>query len=269
MKKVIINADDFGYSQGVSYGIIESYRRGVLTSTSIMPSMPGFEHAVGLARQNPGLGIGVHLTLTCGYPLLSGHKTLVREDGSFPRKPFYIDESTSIDLDEAEREWTAQIERVLDAGIAPDHLDAHHHIYTYKGLERLFYDLAYRYGLPVRHSWGLGDEYEGPHVDTPGDIAHPETMVDYITPAHVNFADSPQEYLRKISVCLRDQLVKKLEEHDVVEVMCHPAYVDYPVIAGSSFNVPRCAEVEVMTDPTLRTFIRGLGAELITFAQIS
>ncbi|MEG0276419.1 MAG: ChbG/HpnK family deacetylase, partial [Coprobacillus sp.] len=75
MVKIINNADDFGYSNAINYGIIDCYLNGMLTSTTLMPAMPGFDHAVALAKQNPGLGIGVHLTLTCGRPVLEGHKT--------------------------------------------------------------------------------------------------------------------------------------------------------------------------------------------------
>ncbi len=70
MGKVIFNSDDFGYSHGVNYGIMDAYQRGILTSTILMANMPGFEHAVKLRKEMPRLGVGVHLTLTCGKPLL-------------------------------------------------------------------------------------------------------------------------------------------------------------------------------------------------------
>lgn len=59
MGKLIINADDFGYGKGVNMGIIEAYQNGVLTSTTLMAGMPGFDQAVKLAKDNPGLGVGV------------------------------------------------------------------------------------------------------------------------------------------------------------------------------------------------------------------
>ena len=269
VKKLIFNADDFGYSHGVNLGIIESYRRGLLSSTTLMPAMSGFEHAVGLAKENPGLGIGVHLTLTCGSPLGRGYKTLTPHGEEFPRKPYYIDESTTIDLDEVEHEWTLQMERVLACGICPDHLDSHHHIHTYKGCERVFYTLAERYDLPVRNSWGCGDEYTGPHMDTPDSIDHPGTLIDYITPAGVDFSDSPIEYRDKITACLIDQVPAALGEHDVVEVMCHPAFVDFPVFAGSAFNAARSAEVDVLCDPRVRAFIQDMeDVEVANYRQV-
>ena len=130
MKKVIINADDFGYSRGINYGIIDSHRLGILTSTTIMAGMPGFDHAVHLAKENPKLGIGVHLTLTCGYPLLKDYQTIVDENGKFKHLSFFTHDN-NYDFDEVYREWEAQIEKVLASEIKPSHLDSHHHTHSF------------------------------------------------------------------------------------------------------------------------------------------
>ena len=78
MKRLIVNADDFGFDEAVNYGILKGYQEGIVTSTSMMANMPGFAHAVTLAKQHRDLGIGVHLTLTCYYPLGKGYKSLTR-----------------------------------------------------------------------------------------------------------------------------------------------------------------------------------------------
>ena len=86
MKRLIVNADDFGFDEAVNYGILKGYQEGIVTSTSMMANMPGFAHAVTLAKQHRDLGIGVHLTLTCYYPLGKGYKSLTRRDGSFKKQ---------------------------------------------------------------------------------------------------------------------------------------------------------------------------------------
>ena len=95
MGKVIFNSDDFGYSHGVNYGIADAYQRGILTSTTLMANMPGFDHAVKLKRDLPNLGVGVHLTLTCGKPLLKNVTSLMDGDNfkhlSFYTQPFEVD----------------------------------------------------------------------------------------------------------------------------------------------------------------------------------
>lgn len=103
MGKLIINSDDFGYSNGVNYGIIDAYRNGILTSTTLMANMPGFNEAVKLKKEYPRLGVGVHLTLTCGKPLLKSHKTLVSENGEFNKLAFYK-QDFAIDYEELYQE---------------------------------------------------------------------------------------------------------------------------------------------------------------------
>ena len=70
MGQVIINADDFGLTNGVNYGIIDSFLYGITTSTTLLANGAAFDHAVELASDHPELEIGVHLNLTLGKPLL-------------------------------------------------------------------------------------------------------------------------------------------------------------------------------------------------------
>ena len=79
MRKLIVNADDFGFSEAVNHGILKAMEDGIVTSTSIMANMPGFAHAAALYHEHPDMAVGVHLNLTCYRPLLSTHKTLVTE----------------------------------------------------------------------------------------------------------------------------------------------------------------------------------------------
>lgn len=113
--------------------------------------MPGTNHAAQLAKENPDLGVGVHLVLTCGRPLLDGHKTLVDADGNFRKLAFYKG-TFNIDLDELYREWKAQIEKFLSLGLEPTHLDSHHHINSYGQNYTVFLELAKEYNLPVRNN---------------------------------------------------------------------------------------------------------------------
>ena len=85
MKRVIINADDFGLIQGVNEGIIRAYREGVLSSATLMANAPGFEHAVELAGQNKDLGVGVHLNILRGMPLSESRhvESLMTKEGTF------------------------------------------------------------------------------------------------------------------------------------------------------------------------------------------
>ena len=86
MKRMIVNADDFGFSEAVNHGILKAMLEGIVTLTSIMANMPGFAHAVQLYHEHPDMAVGVHLNLTCYRPLLSTHQTLVTETGYFHKQ---------------------------------------------------------------------------------------------------------------------------------------------------------------------------------------
>src|SRR4030042_5568247 len=86
MKKVIINADDFGLSPGVNRGILCGFRDGIVTSTTMMVNLPAFDDAVQIIKENPDLPVGIHLTLLWGKPVTDFFKipTLVCRNGCFP-----------------------------------------------------------------------------------------------------------------------------------------------------------------------------------------
>ena len=252
MKHLILNADEFGYYYGVNYGIIESHLRGVLTSTTLMAGMPGFDHAVSLAKAHPSLGVGVHLTLTCGRPVLTDHKTLTEPNGDFHSQAYYHNEEQPLDKDEVYREWKAQIEKVLAACIEPTHLDSHHHVHTFRGLEDVFVRLAREYDLPVRNS---RHDCTDNHVQG---VPCPNYLVDFIEGSGVHFHTPLTEYAPAIESNMHRIPLKAFKTLDCVEIMCHPAYLDTAVMLHSSFNLHRMCEVDLLISPATKAFIEQL-----------
>ena len=181
MGKVIFNSDDFGYSYGVNYGIVDAYQRGILTSTTLMANMPGFEHAVKLKKELPNLGVGVHLTLTCGKPLLKNVDSLMEGDRfkhlSYYKQPF------EVDGDQLYQEWNTQIQKVYRAGIIPTHLDSHHHTHTFGMNQEVVVALAKKYDLPVRGNFERKEEvrhtdYFEPYFDDVGETNVEKRQID-------------------------------------------------------------------------------------------
>ncbi|MDO4178621.1 MAG: ChbG/HpnK family deacetylase [Phascolarctobacterium sp.] len=153
MKYLIINADDFGLHEQINKGIIKGYREGIITSTSIMPTAPAFEEAVALAKDNPELGIGIHLTLcTCVPSCLDKSKvtSLLGADGNFLpsyvefAKRFYTGGVKRIEL---EAELRAQFEKALAAGINITHVDSHQHTHMLPGINTLVIKLCKEYNV--------------------------------------------------------------------------------------------------------------------------
>lgn len=242
MKKLIINADDFGYCKGVNYGIIEAHKDGVLTSTTLMANMPSFDHAVGLHQQYPNLGIGVHLTLTTGTPVLNHLKTIIDTDGNF-RNQAYYKESFTVDEHEVYDEWKAQIEKALAAGIQPTHLDAHHHANLFGDFNNIYFKLADEYSLPVRNNFNNQDPTR-------------RTTDGFV-------------YTMKTVLQSEEALEQLFEAHDTVEIMCHPAFLDKCLLTSSSYTYPRTEELDLLTHPITKELFSSQSLfELGTFKHI-
>ncbi len=113
MKKLVVNADDFGFTRDVNQGIIEAHRDGILTATTLMATGAAFDDAVRLARENPALDVGCHLVLV-GSPGLPGSvPDLVR--------------AVALGKIRVYEELASQVRRIQDAGLTPTHLDTHKH----------------------------------------------------------------------------------------------------------------------------------------------
>jgi hopanoid biosynthesis associated protein HpnK len=153
MNRLIINADDFGIHQAVNQAIVDAHRRGVLTSTSLLATGPAFADAVALARQNPNLGIGIHLCLVGGLPsMLPRDKvsTLVDADGRFPESyvPFIKKAYTGdIDFTQVYDELDAQIKAILATGLPVTHVDSHQHLHVLPPVWKIVQALMKQYGL--------------------------------------------------------------------------------------------------------------------------
>src|SRR5258708_20537878 len=125
---LIVNADDFGLTDGTNRAIIDAHCHGIVTSTSLLANGYAFDHAVELAHQHPALGVGVHLTLTEGPPVASNVPELLASDGKLPlsNQPFVRALLAGrLPRDAIRREFEAQIGKVIAAGIPPTPIHRH------------------------------------------------------------------------------------------------------------------------------------------------
>lgn len=152
MKQLIITADDFGLSGGVNRAVEQGWKSGLLTCASIMAGGGAFDEAVKIARRNPALQIGLHLTLVQGKAVLPPAELpdLVDGGGNFSENPvrsgirYFFDRGLYCQL---KREIEAQINRVLDAGIALTHIDGHLNMHLHPTVFRILLELMPRYGI--------------------------------------------------------------------------------------------------------------------------
>lgn len=134
MKRLIINADDFGMTGSVNRAVVRGFREGVLTSATLMVNGAAYGEAVGIARDNPGLGVGVHLNILRGRPVLPPERipTLVGPDGLFLRNTALLARryvSGRFDPSEIAEEFSAQIGKALADGVPVSHLDGEKHLH--------------------------------------------------------------------------------------------------------------------------------------------
>ncbi len=160
---LIVNADEFGLTEGVNEAIIDCHRNGILTSTTIMTNAWAFEDAVSQARESRGLGVGIHVNFTFGRPEAGNHKvsSLVDGDGLFLPRPLLLKRWLGGNLrpGDVETEMRAQIQKALDAGINPTHLDSHQNSMMIPCVFKVFLKVATEMKLPIRLP------YEPPNFD--------------------------------------------------------------------------------------------------------
>ena len=174
---LIVNADDFGLTDGVCRAIVRAHRDGIVTSTSALAVGPAFGRCVSMLDEVPDLGIGVHLAAVGeDPPVLSAREipTLVDERGRFPlswRQFLPRMAMRRIDLDDLEREFTAQGDAVR-AAVGPErvtHLDTHQHLHLWPRIDALVCRLARRWDVPgLRVTRSIGSGLKGRIVNLLG-----------------------------------------------------------------------------------------------------
>ncbi len=255
MKRLIINADDFGFTRDVNAGIIEAHSNGVLTSTTLMANGDAFEDAVKLARQYPKLDVGCHLVLVQGRSVIDGEplaQTLREVLARLVQKRL-----------NAYHELRAQIGRILDAGIRPTHLDSHKHTHIVPAI----------FGVVLR----LAEEFSIPYVRLPMDRTTPYAgwVCARVDPLYRKAA-------RRRRVCMTDhflgyRLTGTLTEASLLralpylkegttEFMCHPGLLG-PELQGAPTRLreSRVRELEALTSPRVRIAMDAAEVRLATF----
>ena len=135
MKKIVINADDFGLTPNVNSGIMTAHKSGVVTSASIIPTGAAFEEAVKLARETPSLAVGIHLDLDKFFTI--NHEKGYVTGWAVQPPP----------LEEIKAEIRKQIETVKSTGLSPDHLSSHHHPHLDPLVMPIAVSIAKEYGI--------------------------------------------------------------------------------------------------------------------------
>lgn len=242
--KIIVNADDFGLTPGVSAGIFYAHQHGILTSTTAMVNTEFSRESLEEVKRCPNLGVGLHLVLDDGQPVSSSVRSLTDHSGNFLKGKSLIKSAGKQDIKE---ELEAQLDLLYRWDIDVTHIDSHHHMHLHipDALEAVM-EVAQIHCLPVRS-----------FTDT--DLTGGVITTDFL---HYDFYGEKNislEYLmRKFAVL----------QPGVTEIMCHPAFMDSWLNKKSSYNSTRIKELEILVNSKIKNRIKDYAIDLIHYGGV-
>lgn len=244
MVPVVVNADDFGLTEGVCAGIVRAIEAGGVTSTTAMVCVPGAVER--LTRWAPKIAgqIGAHLQLTSGAPILPPERvpSLAGRDGSFPARRKEIQNPRREEILE---EWRAQIETLIRAGIEPTHLDSHHHVHGLPAVFPAFCALASEYLLPARSL----DADMTRKLRRAGVPCIDRTLTGWYG----------GDLSVKSLVRLLQEGVRECPGAENFEVMCHPGFTGDSLPSLSRYVSEREVELAALCDASLQRELAAAG----------
>ena len=278
-RQLIVNADDFGRTRGVSAGVIRAHREGIVTSTTALMNMPGVVNDLHLARSDaPRLGLGVHLNFTAGRPLLPTEwcASLVDEHGHFLTQEAIAANPDRIKPDELRAELKSQVTTFKNAmEHLPDHLDAHHFVHLFPALFQVYLEVADAFKLPVRIPFPRAEadlEHMPPilgdvPIETAKSILHTDQQVLAQHPVKAPDHFVATFYDKTVSVPFLQSILASLPQ-GTSELMTHPGVLDDQLRQESQYNLRREDELAVLTNSQVIEYLARLDIKLITFADL-
>lgn len=235
MKRLIVNADDFGITRSVNRGIIHGFKNGIITSASLMVKRPYAQEAAKLAKENPGLGMGLHFELTADKKTIKLVRKIMNVNDIYEIEK----EITTVFLiRDGEKEFYEQIKlfkKLMER--LPDHIDGHYHVHLFKNFRPFILDFSKKHKIPLRILSGVS------FIEKFSDTAETATV----------------ENLTRI--------LKNLPE-GISELLTHPGYVRDDLRQINSRVDERGVELKTLTSPKIKKVIKEEGIELISWRDV-
>jgi len=273
MRRLIVNADDFGFTPAVTAGILEAHAAGSVTSTSMMVRCAGWDEGVRQAKATASLGVGLHLNLLVGAPIASVPSLTDRASGRFAPLATLVRRALLGRLDAAEvaAECEAQLLAMREAGIRVTHIDSHRHTHALPVVRGAVAAVAARLGLPLRrpveshlriagglasqlHRGLIGLSWRATSAGAPRTRA-----ADHFVGVSMQGAGT---FARQFAAAV-DALAE-----GTTEIMVHPGRVDDALMAIDGYTWQRERELDALTSPGVRDRLRRPGLSLIGFGAL-
>lgn len=268
VRRLVVNADDFGFTRDVNAGIAAAHRDGILTATTLMANGAAFDDALRLAQENPRLEVGVHGVLVAG-------PSLARPGALLPASPGALVRALALGRLDVEAELRAQIERILAAGLRPLHLDLHKHTHLVPGVLRVAARLAREYKIPwVRRPFDC--EAGGPGVPWRKKVVSRGlklrrgsfTRTLLLHGCHATEFFHGFQWTGRYTVAMLAGLIGRLRP-GTTEFMCHPGYSGAELQAAATrLKASRADELAVLCDAQVRAALAAAGVELTGYRDL-
>jgi hopanoid biosynthesis associated protein HpnK len=287
VRRLIVNADDFGLTQGVNRAIVEAHSHGIVTSTTLMANGKAFDDASQSAISASRLSVGCHVVLVDGFPVLEERRTSSLSNRKFNDTRFYDSLSGfalrvargSIDPDEIEAEATAQIRKLQAAGIVVSHLDTHKHTHILPAVLRPLLRAARTCGVPaMRNPFGpvhlsvvakrpsLWKQFS--RVALLSRLGKP--FRKSVTRAGMLTPDGTVGIVATGAMDARlfESIVNRLPE-GTWELVCHPGYNDAELGSiQTRLRESRTEELRLLTSPEAREILTRSGVQLMSYRDL-
>ncbi len=286
MRRLIVNADDFGLTSGVNRAIVEAHARGVVTSSTLMANGPAFAETVLLAEANPRLSVGCHVVLIDGEPVLDAQRlSSITTEGHFRDglKTFAMRAIAGrMKAEEITAEATAQIHKIQAAGISVSHVDTHKHTHLFPKILRPVLRAAAECGVrAVRNPFGprmplrSSQLLRRPNLWTR--FAEVRVLSRFAGKFHEavdreGFATPDGTLGIEVTGTLDETLFHAIAEsipEGTWEFVCHPGYNDADLKAARTrLRESRETELRALTLPAAREVLDRQGIQLISYGEL-
>jgi chitin disaccharide deacetylase len=291
VRRLIVNADDFGFTAGVNRAIVEAHTRGIVTSSTLMANGQAFEDAVRLAKTVPRLSVGCHVVLIDGEPvvdakqlpsLASGHSGNARFGNSL--KSFAARALTGrLDPGEIENEVSAQIRKLQSAGLTVSHVDTHKHTHLFPAVLRPLLRAARACGVhAVRNPFGPRKPLKSSELLTRPSLwtRYAEVRILRALAGKFREAASRENFVTPdgtlgivVTGALDEKIFRAVAEiipEGTWEFVCHPGYNDDELKASRTrLRESRETELRVLTMPEARELLSSQGIALISYHEMN
>ena len=273
MIRLIVTADDLGAGAPTDRGIFVAYERGIVTGTSLMANGPSFSEAAMEARRI-SIPLGVHFNLSEGSSLTGCIPGLTDGSGAFPGKMIARRRLTSGAPCPRRllEECTAQVERILESGLKPLYFDSHQHSFLFTEIQGILLEVARTFGIPAAR---LPVPAESPSLDPPGPLGKELALYRRLAPAAkrtlIESGLGTPDGLWGMPLLDRIDIPTLLETLANLpagswELMTHPGFCDIRRPFGGK---GRELEVEALCSSEVRSMVRDLNIDLISFGELS